>query len=73
MTSLQSRDRWVTHPGQRGTIPRMNKKYQVSLTENERAALAHQLSAGTAPAGDLTHARILLESRQWAARPGVDG
>jgi transposase len=40
----------------------MNKKYQVSLTENERAALAHQLSAGTAPARDLTHARILLKA-----------
>ncbi|MGE3910802.1 MAG: IS630 family transposase [Chloroflexota bacterium] len=40
----------------------MNKKYQVILTQTERAELDQQVSAGTAPARDLTHARILLKA-----------
>ena len=43
-------------------MPRMNKKYQVILTEGERAELDQRVSAGTAPARDLTHARILLKA-----------
>ena len=41
---------------------RMSKKYQVVLTETERAALERQVSAGAAPARDLTHARTLLKA-----------
>jgi len=40
----------------------MNKKYQVILTQTERTELDQQVSAGTAPARDLTHARILLKA-----------
>ena len=40
----------------------MSKKYQVTLTESERAALAQRVSVGHDPARDLTHARILLKA-----------
>ena len=40
----------------------MSKKYQVVLTESEREELDRRVSAGTAAARDLTHARILLKA-----------
>ena len=40
----------------------MSEKYQVVLTESEREELDRRVSAGTAPARDLTHARILLKA-----------
>ena len=40
----------------------MSKKYQVVLTESEREELDRRVSAGTAQARDLTHARILCHS-----------
>jgi transposase len=46
----------------------MNKTYLVTLTQNERASLARRIAAGTAPARDLIHARILLK-----ADGGTDG
>ncbi len=50
--------------------PTTIKKYRVTLTDDERTLLHDLLSAGTAPARTLTHARILLkadESRQSPA------
>jgi transposase len=46
----------------------MSKRYVITLTGNERSALGHRLAAGTGPARDLTHARILLK-----ADDGPDG
>jgi transposase len=40
------------------------KKYRVTLTEDERAALGQRVSAGRGPARELTHARILLKADQ---------
>jgi transposase len=38
------------------------KQYRITLTEDERAALGRMVSAGRAPARELTRARILLKS-----------
>lgn len=38
------------------------KKYSVKLTPEQRRYLDHLISAGTAPARKLTHARILLKA-----------
>ena len=48
----------------------MAKKYPVRLTEDERAALGRRLSAGRAPARELTRARILLKADRGADGPG---
>jgi hypothetical protein len=40
----------------------MNKHYLVTLTASDRAGLRQRLAAGTGPARDLTHARILLRA-----------
>jgi transposase len=40
----------------------MNKTYRVTLTESQRASLGRRIAAGTSPARDLTHARILLKA-----------
>jgi len=40
----------------------MSKRYVVTLTEGERAALGRRVSAGREPARDLIHARILLKA-----------
>ncbi len=42
----------------------MNKKYPVILTDTERTRLQGLISAGTAPARLLMHARILLKADQ---------
>ena len=42
----------------------MNKQYKVILTEIERQQLKELISAGTAPARTLAHARILLKADQ---------
>jgi hypothetical protein len=47
----------------------MNKKYRVTLTDDERTSLHDLISAGTAPARTLTHARILLKADQAPAGP----
>ena len=47
----------------------MNKKYRVTLTDDERASLHDLISAGTAPARTLTHARILLKADQSPSGP----
>ena len=41
---------------------RMSKKYLVTVTESERAALGQRVSAGRDRARDLSHARILLKA-----------
>src|SRR4051812_43460828 len=46
----------------------MNKHYRVTLTAGDRVSLARRVAAGTAPARDLIHARILLK-----ADDGPDG
>lgn len=46
------------------------QQYRVELTEDERARLEKLISSGTAPAQDLTHARILLKADKGAAGPG---
>lgn len=46
----------------------MNKKYIVTLSEDERNSLLSLLSLGQGPVRKLTHARILLKADQ-----GVDG
>ena len=38
------------------------KRYLVTLTEDERAALGQQVCSGQGPARELTHARILLKA-----------
>ena len=47
----------------------MNKKYRVTLTAEERAFLHDLISAGTAHARTLTHARILLKADQSPSGP----
>ncbi len=47
----------------------MNKKYRVTLTEDERRMLHDLVSCGTAAARTLTHARILLKADQSPAGP----
>jgi transposase len=47
----------------------MNKKYRVTLTEDERSMLHDLISTGTAAARTLTHARILLKADQSSAGP----
>jgi transposase len=47
----------------------MNKKYRVTLTDDERTSLHDLISAGTAPARTLTHARILLKADQAPSGP----
>jgi len=47
----------------------MTKKYRVTLTEDERTMLTTLITAGTAPARTLTHARILLKADQAAGGP----
>jgi hypothetical protein len=47
----------------------MNKKHRVTLTEEERASLGRRVAAGTAPAHDLLHARILLKADDGANGP----
>ena len=42
----------------------MKKKYPVILSDTERAELKNLITAGTAPARKLTHARILLKADQ---------
>ena len=48
----------------------MRTKYQVRLTEAERAQLQTLVGQGIAPARQLTHARILLKANQGEAGPG---
>jgi hypothetical protein len=38
----------------------MTKIHRVILTESQRASLGRQIAAGSSPARDLIHARILL-------------
>jgi hypothetical protein len=47
----------------------MHKKYPVFLRAAERADLQRLISAGTAPAGQLAHARVLLKADQSPAGP----
>ncbi len=48
----------------------MKKKQIVRLTPDERAELLRLISAGTAPARKLTHARILLKADRGPDGPG---
>ena len=48
----------------------MHKRYPVLLTEAEREQVTRLLGAGTAPARQLTHARILLKADQGPGGPG---
>jgi transposase len=48
----------------------MRKRYVVTLTDAEREYLQGLLAAGTAPARQLTHARILLKADQSPGGPG---
>jgi transposase len=48
----------------------MDQKYVVTLTDREREHLRQLLAAGTAPARQLTHARILLKADRGASGPG---
>lgn len=47
----------------------MHKTYHVRLTETERAHLGDLIAAGTAPARQLLHARILLKADAGSAGP----
>lgn len=47
----------------------MHKKYPVMLHDTQRAELQHLIAAGTAPARQLVHARILLKADQSPAGP----
>ena len=47
----------------------MNKKYRVTLTEDERTMLQELITSGTAAARTLTHARILLKADQSSGGP----
>ncbi len=47
----------------------MAKKYRVTLTDDERAMLTTLITAGSAPARTLTHARILLKADQAEGGP----
>jgi hypothetical protein len=46
------------------------KRHVVALSEAERARLHTMIGRGVAPAGALTHARILLKANQGEAGPG---
>ncbi len=46
------------------------KKYRITLTPMERAALVAVVSAGQGPARKLTHARILLKADEGEEGPG---
>jgi hypothetical protein len=48
----------------------MKSKYAVCLSEVERARLRTLIGAGTAPARELAHARILLKADQGEGGPG---
>ena len=48
----------------------MRKRHIVVLSEEERARLHTLIGRGVAPAGALTHARILLKANQGEAGPG---
>ena len=48
----------------------MNTKYAVKLSETERGRLRTLIGQGTAPARQLTHARILLKANQGEGGPG---
>ncbi len=48
----------------------MHKRYPVLLTEAARDHLKRLIAAGTAPARQLTHARILLKADQSPEGPG---
>jgi hypothetical protein len=48
----------------------MRKRHIVVLSEEERARLHTMIGRGVAPAGALTHARILLKASQGQAGPG---
>lgn len=48
----------------------MKKLYTVMLTEAQRQQLSELISAGTAPARTLAHARILLKADQGSQGPG---
>jgi Homeodomain-like domain len=47
----------------------MHKKYPVILSDAERADLQRLIAAGTAPARQLAHARVLLKADQSPAGP----
>lgn len=47
----------------------MHQKYRVTLSDVERTQLQHLLAAGTAPARQLTHARILLKADRGPQGP----
>ncbi len=47
----------------------MHKKYPVVLSDAERVELQRLVAAGTAPARQLVHARILLKADQSSAGP----
>lgn len=47
----------------------MKKKYPVTLTDHDRQALMSLITAGTAPARKLTHARVLLKADQGPSGP----
>jgi hypothetical protein len=48
----------------------VRKRHIVVLSEQERARLHTMIGRGVAPAGALTHARILLKDNQGEAGPG---
>jgi hypothetical protein len=48
----------------------VRKRHVVVLSEQERARLHTMIGRGVAPAGALTHARILLKANQGEAGPG---
>lgn len=48
----------------------INKKYHVTLTDDERTMLHALLASGKASARTLTHARILLKADESASGPG---
>lgn len=50
----------------------MNKKYRVTLTDDERANLQKLVGSGKAAARSLTHARVLLKADEGEGAPGWD-
>src|SRR5215469_5470929 len=53
-----------------GSEKKVNKKYIVKLTTDERASLLQMISAGKAAARKLLHARILLKADASEIGPG---
>jgi Winged helix-turn helix len=47
----------------------MSKRYLVTLTERERAALGQRVASGRGPAHELAHARILLKADEGPQGP----